>query len=499
MKLEFSGAARQVTGSKHLIEVNGKRILLDCGLFQGRRKASDAANMQFPFDVDSIDAVVLSHAHIDHSGALPLLAKLGYTGPIYCTHATRDLCSVMLRDSAYIQEKDAEWMKKKKGLANAQPLYTILDAEKCLSLFRSVAYGQRLMVAPGAWVRFHDAGHVLGSAVEEWEIEDHASKEQIRLGFTGDLGRKNLPILKDWVQLSNLDYLITETTYGNRMHEEIGDVESAVCDTVNRTVARGGKILIPAFALGRTQEILYVLHGLMKKGDIPSIPIFVDSPLAKRATEVVQIHPECFDEELQKILESGTDIFCTTCQGNVQFTTSVEDSKGLNNYPGPCIIISASGMCEAGRIRHHLANSITDAKNTVMIVGYMAENTLGRKIVDGESPINIFGEPYELKAEVQIFNAFSGHADKKGLLEFAENAGDLKNIFCVHGEYEGMKSYRDSLFGLENVKKNETGIYVPAPGDRFTLEGGKFHRQDDFNEASRNQFKQDYDERFNDL
>lgn len=499
MKLEFSGAARQVTGSKHLLEVNGKKILLDCGLFQGRRKQSIAANMQFPFDVNSIDAVVLSHAHIDHSGALPLLAKLGYTGPIYCTHATRDLCSVMLRDSAYIQEKDAEWIKKKLKDPEAEPLYTIADAEKCLSLFRSVAYGQRLMVAPGAWVRFHDAGHVLGSAVEEWEIEDHELKKQIRLGFTGDLGRKNLPILKDWVQLQNLDYLITETTYGNRYHEEVKDVEGEVADVINRTVARGGKIIIPAFALGRTQEILYVLHELMKRGDIKPLPIFVDSPLAKSATEVVQLHPECFDDQLKDIINSGTDIFCTTCRGNVQFTTSVEESKSLNNFPKPCIIISASGMCEAGRIRHHLANSITDAKNTVMIVGFMAENTLGRKLVEKENPINIFGDPHELRAEVQIFNAFSGHADKKGLLNFAQNSGDLKNVFCVHGEYEGMKSYRESLFGLENIKKNETGIYVPAPGDRFTLDGERFRREDDFNEVSRNLFTDDYDERFNEF
>lgn len=499
MKLEFSGAARQVTGSKHLIKINGKTILLDCGLFQGHRKKALIANMQFPFDVNEIDAVVLSHAHIDHSGALPILTKMGYTGPIYCTHATRDLCSIMLRDSGHIQEKDAEWMKKKLKNPEAQPLYTVADAEKCMVNFQSVNYGQRLQVVPGAWVTFHDAGHVLGSAVEEWEIEDHKTKQKIRLGFTGDLGRKNLPILKDPVQLQDLDYLITESTYGNRMHDELVDVESQVAEMINKTVARGGKIIIPAFALGRTQEILYVLHELIKRGDIEPIPIFVDSPLAKSATRVVQLHPECFDQDLSDLLQKGVDPFCDTCGGNVQFTESVDESKALNAFPGSCIIISASGMCEAGRIRHHLANNIADPNNTVMVVGFMAENTLGRKIVDKENPVNIFGEAHPLNAETVIFNAFSGHADKQGLLNFAANCGNPKNIFCVHGEYEGMKSFRDSLFDLENVKGSETKIYTPAPGDRFDLMGDLFERQSDFNEVSRNLFPECYDERFNAL
>ena len=259
MKLEFSGAARYVTGSKHLFHINGKKILLDCGLFQGRRKQSMRANLKFPFNASEIDAVVLSHAHIDHSGALPILVKEGFTGPIYCTHATHDLCSIMLRDSAYIQEKDAEWLRRKRKVRDAEPLYTLADAEKTLSLFRSIDYGQKISVCKGVEVTFEDAGHILGSAVELWEIFDQDTEQHIRLGFTGDLGRKDLPILKDPTQLENLDILITESTYGDRLHDEIKDVEEHFAKEVNEAVERNGKIIIPAFAVERTQEILYVI------------------------------------------------------------------------------------------------------------------------------------------------------------------------------------------------------------------------------------------------
>ncbi len=389
MQIEFAGAAQNVTGSKHLLHVNGKTILLDCGLFQGHFKESDEANRHLPFVASKIDALVLSHAHIDHCGAIPLLVKNGFTGPIYCTHATRDLCSIMLMDSASIQEKDAEWMDKKGKAKGAQPLYTTADTEKAMTLFRSVSYEQPFVVAPGVKVTFFDAGHILGSAMELWEIQDQETHQFIRLGFTGDLGRKGLPILKDPAQLENLDILLTESTYGNRLHDEIRDAEGALGEAIKGAIARKGRIYIPAFAMGRTQEILYILKDLTKRKIIPPLPIFVDSPLASSATEIFRIHPECFDDSVNQMLEQGADPFCD--EQSVQFTKTVEESKALNDYPGPAIIISASGMCEFGRIRHHLANNISDPNNLILIVGYMAENTLGRKLVEHENPVNIFG------------------------------------------------------------------------------------------------------------
>ncbi len=476
MKLEFSGAARNVTGSKHLLHVNGKKILLECGLFQGRRKEAIEANEIFPFKATEIDALVLSHAHIDHSGAIPLLVKQGFDGPIYCTHATRDLCGIMLKDSAYIQEKDAEWIKKKKKDPNAKPLYTIEDAEKALSMFRSVAYGQAFSPAPNIKVTFHDAGHILGSAVEEWEIFDQDIQKKVRLGFTGDLGRKCLPILKDPVQLEDLDILITESTYGNRLHDEIKDIEDQFSNEVNEAIKRQGKILIPAFSVGRTQEILYVIRELQHAKKLQAVPIFVDSPLSQSATEIFALHPECYDQELRAMIERGQDPFCPECDG-IHFTRNVDESKSLNNFPGSALIISASGMCEAGRIRHHLYNHIQDPNTLVLIVGFMAENTLGRKIVEKENPVNIFGEPHELNAEVKIYNAFSGHADQKGLLKFANRSGQPKSVFLVHGEDESMVVFRKELSKLDNLKQSD--IFIPTPGDIFEITPEKKWRKTD--------------------
>ena len=489
MKIEFSGAARNVTGSKHLLHLNGKKILLDCGLFQGRRKLAAKWNALFPFEASEIDALVLSHAHIDHSGAIPLLVKKGFTGPIYCTHATRDLCAVMLRDSAYIQERDAEYIRKKGGDKDAQPLYSVADAEKSISQFRSVAYDAKFRVCDGMYVTFRDAGHILGSAVEEMDIHDNDTGQDIRLGFTGDLGRKDLPVLKDPVQLKNLDFLITESTYGDRFHDEIADVEDKFAESIRDAHARNGKIIIPAFAMGRTQEILYMLRKLIQENKIPHIPIFVDSPLAKSASEVFQIHPECYDEALQELIRTGSNPFVG--EKGVQFTESVDESKALNKFPGAAIIISASGMCEFGRIRHHLANNIQDDQNLVLIVGFQAKNTLGRKLVDGDTPVNIFGEPHDVKSVIQIYNAFSGHADQTGLVEFSKNAGQLQDVFLVHGEEKQQDTFGEILKGLDNVLEDKS-VHIPCPGDIYELTSDKrFVRTKEVNEISQEFFNKE--------
>ena len=469
MKIEFFGATRGVTGSKHLLHINGKKILLECGLFQGCRKESIERNMEFPFDPAEIDMMVLSHAHIDHSGAIPALVKNGFEGPIYCTHATRDLCSIMLKDSAYIQEKDNEWIRKKLKDPDAEPIYTIEDAEKAITQFRSVSYGQKVPITSGVSMRFLDAGHILGSAVEEWDILDDETGQRIRLGFTGDLGRHDLPILHDPTQLENLDVLITESTYGNRLHDEIESVEEHLAKKINETVQRGGKILIPAFAVERTQEILFVLRDLIMAGKIPALPTFIDSPLAMRATEIFRLHPECFDKELNAMMKHDKDPFSE--EHNVQFTRSVDESKALNHFPGSAIIISASGMCEAGRIRHHLINQISDPRNMLMVVGFMAENTLGRKLVDGASSVNIFGDPYEVKADVVIYNAFSGHADQNDLLHYVRHCGKPKSIFCVHGEEKQIEVYREEILKLPNC--TDTKVFIPHFKEGFVLGEGK--------------------------
>lgn len=483
MKIEFSGAARTVTGSKHLLHINGKKILLDCGLFQGHRKKAAAANANFPFEASEIDAVVLSHAHIDHAGALPLLVKKGFTGPIFCTHATRDLCSIMLADSAHIQEKDAEFVKKRNRDTAGEPLYTMEDAERTMVQFRSVAYEQPFKPMPGVTVTFKDAGHILGSAMEEWVIEDKELNKTIRFGFTGDLGRRSLPVLKDPRQIENLDVLLTESTYGNRMHDELKSIEDDLAKKLEEVRDRGGKIIIPAFAVGRTQEILYVFRELQHQGKFPKMPIFVDSPLSYKATSIFGLHPECFDKETNDMISRGQDPFCHGCDG-VQFTESVNESKALNDFPGACIIISASGMCEAGRIKHHLANTIEDPKNLVLVIGFMAQNTLGRKIVDHEEVVNIFGEPHQLKAEVVIMRAFSAHGDQNDLVNFASGTGSPKNIFLVHGEEESMEIFKGKLLEKPNLAKSI--IEAPAPGDIWYMDAdGTMKKGKEFNELSR--------------
>lgn len=467
MKIHFWGAAREVTGSRHLLEVNGKKILLDCGMFQGSRKEAEGKNREFGFDPKTIDAVILSHAHIDHSGCLPLLVKQGYKGPIYSTFATRDLCNFMLMDSAFIQEKDAEYMNKrhKKDPSKAtasQPIYNEEDAQQTLLQFYGIGYETSFVVADGVVCSFYNAGHILGSALVHLVINDKETNKTYRLAFTGDLGRKNLPILSDPTPMPPTEYLITESTYGNRFHESMLDAGAKLKEIVNRVAQRGGKIIIPAFSVERTQEMIYQLNVLWQKKEIPDLPIYVDSPLSVNVSEVFINHPECFDKEIyDEFLNNRKNPFGF---GRLQYTHSVDESKALNNINGPAIIISSSGMCENGRILHHLKNNVENERNLILIVGYMAQNTLGRRILEKQPIIKIFDQEYHLRAEVEVMNAFSGHADRSDLLEYITNIKDLKKVFLVHGEESQSLSLRDFL-----KESGVPAVEVPARGETYTV------------------------------
>ena len=461
VKVTFVGAAGEVTGSKHLIEFKDKKILLDCGLFQGKRSEAAKKNAEYPFDPAELDAVILSHAHIDHSGNLPMLAKKGFDAPIYATHATRDLCNYMLRDSAYIQEREAEWLRKKKKKV-VDHLYTLEDAEKALTMFHGVNYEQTFKVADGIVACFYDAGHILGSAVVHLIFHDEETNKTYTLGFTGDLGRYGLPLLRDPQLLPKCDTLITETTYGDRFHGALIDIEQKLEDIVNGVCKKGGKLIIPAFSLERTQEIVYYLNILHKDGKIPEIPIYVDSPLSGNVTEVFRGHPECFDKETyDEFLNQGDDPFGF---GALKYIRDVGDSKALNEKPGPMIIISASGMCEHGRIVHHLKNNISNHKNSVLFIGYQGQHTLGRKIRDGESSVSIFGDPYRVKAEIFNIDAFSAHADRSDLLDYIHKVKGIQKIFLVHGEEESQTKFKSAL--EESGHKN---IVIPKPLESFIL------------------------------
>ncbi|MGB2867891.1 MAG: MBL fold metallo-hydrolase [Bacteroidota bacterium] len=461
MEIQFLGAAKTVTGSMHLVSANGKSILLDCGLFQGRRDEAYRRNKTFPFDASTIDAVVLSHAHTDHAGNLPNLVRSGFRGPIYCTPATRDLCNVMLFDSAYIQERDIAYVNKrnrKHGEPPAEPLYTPEDVREAMGQFVSVGYHQPRIVSDGMTARFADAGHILGSAVTLLEVNEKGSTR--KLGFTGDLGRKNTPILKDPEYLESVDALISESTYGGRVHEPIAGTKELLLGVIRRTIDRGGKVVIPAFSLGRTQELLYNLFELFDEGILPVIPIYVDSPLATNATGVFRMHPECFDDETLHYLRQHEDPFGF---GRVVYVRSVEESKKLNERNTPCIIIAASGMCEAGRILHHLANTVEDARNTVMIVGYQAEHTLGKRLVEKQPEVKIFGELHTLRAEVTVMNSFSAHAGQDELVEFAATLDkkQLKKVFLVHGELSQAEQLAAKL-----KEKDMRSVWIPERGEK---------------------------------
>lgn len=453
MKLTSYGAALEVTGSQHLLEVNGKKILLDCGLFQGSRKRSFEKNKEFGFSPKEIDAVIVSHAHIDHTGNIPTLVKKGFTGVIYCTEATKSLCEVMLLDSAYIQESDAEYFSRKlaaTALQPIEPLYTTEDAELALKQFKSMPYDKAFEVCEGVNVTLHEAGHVLGSAVVVLQIDDMETMESKILAFTGDLGRYRLPIIKDPHQVKNVDYLLCESTYGNRTHDSMEVGIPALARVINRTIKRGGKIIIPAFALERTQELIYSLHVLIHEKKLPeNLPIFLDSPLANSITSIFKKHVELYDEELKEKFKGSHNPFKLK---QLRQTQSVEESKKLNHFIGPCVIISASGMMEAGRIRHHLKNNIEDPKNTIIVVGYQAENTLGRRIVERNEVVKIFDQMLKVNAEVVVMEAFSAHADMNDLDKYVKSIKGLKKVLLVHGEVDQSKPFAKRIEQMTNAE-----------------------------------------------
>ena len=445
MQITFHGAVRSVTGSRHLLEVQGRKVLLDCGLYQGRRFESETRNRKFPFDPRSIDAVILSHAHIDHSGNLPNLVKQGFKGPIHATRATVGLLEPMLMDSAHIQERDVEFLNKRlarKKKPTVDPLYTQADVDKTLPMFEPHAYGAQFEVVPGVSVHFRDAGHILGSAICVLDLREGGKK--LRLCYTGDLGRNHLPIIRDPETVPGVQVLITETTYGNRLHEETLKVPEIMEELLNRAHQRRSKVIIPSFAVGRTQEIVTVLKELFESKRVPQMPVYVDSPLAVNVTDVFREHEECFDEETLHLLrDENTDPFGFRL---MHYVRDVAESKSLNTKKGPMIIISASGMCEAGRIRHHLLNSIENPDNLILFVGFQAAHTLGRKLVEKQKEVKIFGEPIEVKAEVRSIDAFSAHADRDELLGWIKNLDHRpRRFYLVHGEEEQSLSFAETL------------------------------------------------------
>lgn len=447
MKLKFCGAAGTTTGSQHLLEVNGRRILLDCGLYQGRRNDQYEVNCCFPhFDPKSVDVVVLSHAHIDHSGNLPNLTSKGFEGNIYATFATRDLCQVMLADSARIQQSDAHWMNKKlkkQGEPLVEPLYTPRDAELCLRQFVNMGYNRKMLIAPGVELTFIDAGHILGSAQIVLDVVDEEDGEKKRFLFSGDVGRGDNDLLRDPEGCEDVDFLLMESTYGGREHELGTGADEQVAEILSRALEKGGKVIIPAFAVERTQQLLFVLHQLFEDGKIPNVPVYVDSPLAVNATEIFRLHPECFNEEVYNFLFEKRNPFGFEA---LTLIRSIDKSKELNASDNQAIIITASGMCEAGRILHHLRNSVEDEKNTILFVGYCATNTLGWKIRNGDEEIRIFGDQYKMKAKVETMDSFSGHADHSELMDYFENIkGKKTKVRLVHGESTRSDALCDAL------------------------------------------------------
>lgn len=449
MRITFHGAASEVTGSMHLIEVNDQRILLDCGMYQGRREETYERNLKFSFEPKTVNAVVLSHAHIDHSGNLPNLVKQGFAGNIWCTAATRNLCVYMLMDSGHIQESDVQYLNKQRAkddLPPVEPLYTRADVQVALGQFIGVGLHRPISVADGVHATFYNAGHILGSAFVALDIKEFATGKSWRVIFSGDVGRPNMAILKDPELPDAADILILESTYGNRIHQSHDDAQKTLRNVIRDAARRRGKVIIPAFAVGRTQEVVYALNQLTSAGDIPTVPTFVDSPLAVSATEVFRMHPEEWDAEVRVLLDAG-DRANPFDAPNVEFVREAVRSKQLNYLNGSAVIISASGMAENGRILHHLINNVEETENTVLFIGFQAENTLGRKLLEGARRVKILGGEYDVRARVMSIDGYSAHADQAELLAWVRplDRARLQKVCLVHGEPDATSTLTDKL------------------------------------------------------
>jgi metallo-beta-lactamase family protein len=461
VKITFHGAAQTVTGSQHLFEVNGYRILVDCGMYQGRRQEAYERNRNLPFNPRKLDAVFLTHAHIDHSGNLPNLIKQGYRGPIYTTPASAHLSNIMLLDSAHVQESDVEYVNRKRlkrGEPPIEPLYSLEDAARVAQYFHTVEYDQPFEPFPGVEARLVDAGHILGSAAVVFDVTESEMFRQrkLRVWFSGDIGRRGLPLLRDPVLPEGVDYMVMECTYGDKPHREPQLAYDELREVVLKTVRRGGKVIIPAFAVGRAQDLVYDLHLMIDRGELPRVPVFVDSPLAVKASDIYMAHPDCFDQETWDFMRTdghksalGFDL--------LTYTRSVEESKALNTRKDPVVIISASGMAESGRILHHLKNNIENPLNTVLIVSWQAPETLGRRLADRELRVKIFGETYERRAEVATIGGLSAHAGQKFLIEYAQAVRrTAQGIFLVHGEPDAAQALMEKL-----AEAGVQGVHYP--------------------------------------
>ena len=466
MKITFHGAAHTTTGSMHLVEANGKRILLDCGLYQGRRKEAFEKNRNLPIDPETIDYVILSHAHIDHSGNLPQLVRQGFRGRVFARQATVELCDILLRDSCFLQKRDLEYVNKKRrrdGKNLFEPLYDESDVDILMQLFVPIHLHAPREIAPGITLEFFNAGHILGSALVQLDIRSQQGRRH-RLLFSGDLGQPDQPILRHFEYPSGADILLIESTYADKLHPPADDVEAKIEGLLKHIDRHNSKLIIPAFSVGRTQQIIWYLNRILARGKFPrEVKLFIDSPLSQKATKIYAQHREVYNAEARRMIASGKDPLNFP---GMTYIASPEESKALNEQPGPMIIIAASGMCEGGRIVHHLKNSLTDENNVVLIVGYQAENTLGRRIVEKRNPLKMLGEEIELKAQVEVINALSAHADKNGLIDWLDEIKDnVRHAFAVHGETEKVTAMAELLkeHGIANA-------HAPHPGETFTID-----------------------------